>query len=93
MTGPHFEFDASLAPAITVALGESILVETQDAPQRQPSPAPEVVYETLDDVMDRIGGANPVTGPIAIEGDTGRGLRGGSHPARLGRPGHRLPGT
>ena len=59
--------DASLEPAITVALGESILVETQDAHSGTIT-GPEVVYETLDDVMDRIGGANPVTGPIAIEG-------------------------
>ena len=50
-----------------MALGESILVETQDAHSGTIT-GPEVVYETLDDVMDRIGGANPVTGPIAIEG-------------------------
>ena len=48
-------------------LGESILVETEDAHSGAVT-GPEVVYETLDDVMDRIGGANPVTGPIAIEG-------------------------
>ena len=27
-----------------------------------------VRHETLDDVMDRIGGANPVTGPISVDG-------------------------
>ena len=50
-----------------MAPGEPILVETQDAHSGTIT-GPEVVYETLDDVMDRIGGANPVTGPIAIEG-------------------------
>ena len=67
MTGPTSVFDASLEPAVTVRLGESILVETEDAHSGAVT-GPEVVYETLDDVMDRIGGANPVTGPIAIEG-------------------------
>ena len=60
-------FDSGLAPAITVAFGESIIVETQDAHSGTIT-SPEVVYKTLDDVMDRIGGANPVTGPIAVEG-------------------------
>ncbi len=50
-----------------MALGESIRVETEDAHSGTIT-GPEVVYETLDEVMDRIGGANPVTGPIAIEG-------------------------
>ncbi len=63
----RFEFDASAEPAITVAPGESIVVETQDAHSGTIT-GPEVVYETLDDVMERIGGANPVTGPIYVEG-------------------------
>ena len=62
-----FEFDASAEPAITVVPGESIVVETQDAHSGTIT-GPEVVYETLDDVMERIGGANPVTGPIYVEG-------------------------
>lgn len=47
--------------------GESIIVETEDAHSGSIT-GPEIVYETLEDVMERIGGANPVTGPIAIEG-------------------------
>ena len=60
-------FDASIEPVITVVAGESIIVETQDAHSGTIT-GPEVVYETLDDVMGRIGGANPVTGPIAVAG-------------------------
>ncbi|MXZ06588.1 MAG: hypothetical protein F4Y75_03615 [Acidimicrobiia bacterium] len=63
----HFVFDASIEPAIMVALGESIWVETQDAHSGTIT-GPEVVYETLYQVLDTIGGANPVTGPIFIEG-------------------------
>ncbi len=63
----HFAFDAAIRPAITVAPGETIVVETQDAHSGTIT-GPDVVYETLDDVMGRIGGANPVTGPIAVEG-------------------------
>ena len=50
-----------------MAPGELIVVETQDAHSGTIT-GPEVVYETLDDVMERIGGANPVTGPIYVEG-------------------------
>ena len=42
-------------------------METQDAHSGTIT-GPEVVYETLADLMERIGGANPVTGPIAVEG-------------------------
>lgn len=63
----HFFFDGSLQPALVVRRGESIIVETEDAHSGTIT-GPEVVYETLDDVMTRIGGANPVTGPIALEG-------------------------
>ena len=62
-----FVFDPSAEPAITVAPGETIVVETQDAHSGTIT-GPDVVYETLDDVMERIGGANPVTGPIYVEG-------------------------
>lgn len=65
MTG--FYFDAGLEPAITVSPGEPIIVETQDAHSGTIT-GPEVVYQTLDDVVERAGGANPVTGPIAVEG-------------------------
>ncbi len=62
-----FYFDAGLDPAITVSPGERIIVETQDAHSGTIT-GPEVVYQTLDDVVARAGGANPVTGPIAVEG-------------------------
>lgn len=65
----NFHFDASVPPAMVIAQGESVIVETQDAHSGTIT-GPEVVYETLDDVIQRIGGANPVTGPIAIEGIT-----------------------
>ncbi len=43
------------------------MVETQDAHSGTITGS-EVVYQTLEEVMDRIGGANPVTGPIAVVG-------------------------
>jgi amidase len=44
-----------------------VVVETQDAHSGTITGA-DVVYSTYEDVIDRIGGANPVTGPIAIDG-------------------------
>jgi amidase len=44
-----------------------VVVETQDAHSGTIT-GPEVVYSTYEDVMERIGGANPVTGPIAVDG-------------------------
>ncbi len=60
-------FDPSAEPVVTVDQGETFVVETEDAHSGTIT-GPEIVYETLADVMDRIGGANPVTGPIAVEG-------------------------
>ncbi|MCY4370449.1 MAG: acetamidase/formamidase family protein [bacterium] len=62
-----FFFDGGQEPAISVEQGESVVVETQDAHSGTIT-GPEIVYETLDDVMARIGGANPVTGPISVDG-------------------------
>ena len=62
-----FDFDATMPAALTIESGEAVVVETEDAHCGTITSA-EVVYETLDDVMRRIGGANPVTGPIAIDG-------------------------
>ena len=42
-------------------------METEDAHSGTIT-GPDVVYQTLEDVLERIGGANPVTGPIYIEG-------------------------
>ncbi len=62
-----FYFDPDAAPALTIASGDTVVVETQDA-HCGTITGPDVVYKTLDEVMERIGGANPVTGPIAIDG-------------------------
>jgi acetamidase/formamidase len=87
----HFVFDAALEPALEVDPGESFWVETHDA-HRGTITGPEVVYETLADVFERLGGANPVTGPVAV-----RGVRAGDAleiaieelvPAPRGRPGY-----
>lgn len=40
-------------------------METQDAHSGTIT-GPEVVYSTLDEVMERVGGANPVTGPVHV---------------------------
>lgn len=45
--------------------GETIAVETQDAHGGSITSA-DTVYRNLDDVFERLGGANPVTGPIAV---------------------------
>src|SRR3954453_5530029 len=63
----HFFFDASLEPALEVDPGESFWVETHDA-HRGTIVDSSVVYSTLDDVFRRLGGANPVTGPVAVRG-------------------------
>lgn len=63
----QYAFDRSLAPALTVAPGESFWVETNDA-HRGTITDESVVYTSLEDVFARLGGANPVTGPIAVEG-------------------------
>jgi len=46
--------------------GEVFVVETEDAHSGTIT-GTDVVYQTLDDVLERIGGVNPVTGPIFVE--------------------------
>ena len=62
-----FYFDAAATPALTIASGDTVMVETQHAHGRTIT-GPDVVYTTRAQVMEQIGGANPVTGPIAIDG-------------------------
>lgn len=50
-----------------MAQGEVFVVETEDAHSGTITGA-DVVYRTLEDVLERIGGVNPVTGPIWVEG-------------------------
>lgn len=63
----HYAFDRSLPPALEVDPGESFWVETHDAHRGTITDA-SVVYASLEDVLARLGGANPVTGPIAVTG-------------------------
>lgn len=60
-------FDPSSAPVIEVDPGERLIVETKDSLcglAKRESP----VGLDIDDVIDRLGGACPVTGPIAVRG-------------------------
>lgn len=51
---------------MVVSDGEHVMVETEDAHSGTIT-GPHVVYRDLADVLERIGGANPVTGPIVLE--------------------------
>lgn len=62
-----FYFDPQAKPAICIKSGDILIVETEDAHGgtiRDES----TVYKSLDEVFARLGGANPVTGPIYVEG-------------------------
>lgn len=52
---------------MTIESGESLVVETQDAHSGTITSS-DVVYSSYEDVLDRVGGANPVTGPIHVRG-------------------------
>lgn len=62
-----FFFDPQTEPALTIAPGERIIVETQDA-HNGAIPDKSVVFASLSEMFARLGGANPVTGPIYVEG-------------------------
>lgn len=62
-----YAFDASLTPVAEVEPGERVWVETQDA-HRGTITDDSVVYTSLEDTLSRLGGANPVAGPIAVRG-------------------------
>jgi acetamidase/formamidase len=63
----HFFFDPNEPPAIHVASGTRLIVETEDA-HNGSIRSEKDVYPTLASVFERLGGANPVTGPISVEG-------------------------
>ena len=63
----HYAFDRSLPPELEVAPGEDFWVETNDA-HRGTIVDETVVYSSLDDAVSRIGGVNPLAGPIAVLG-------------------------
>ncbi len=60
-------FDPRAEPVLTVSQGEVFVVETEDAHSGTIT-GPDVVYRNLEEVLDRVGGVNPVTGPIYVEG-------------------------
>ena len=62
-----FFFDPAHAPVALVEPGERFVVETEDAHCGSITSA-DVVYKDLDEVRAALGGANPVTGPIALAG-------------------------
>lgn len=61
-----FFFDPRSEPIAVIGADEPVLVETQDAHGGTITDE-SVVYTDLDEVMAVLGGANPVTGPIALE--------------------------
>jgi acetamidase/formamidase len=63
----HLYFDAKEAPAIRVPSGAQLVVETEDAHMGSIRSESDV-YQSLAEVFERLGGANPVTGPIYVEG-------------------------
>lgn len=63
----HFYFDPKEKPRVRVASGTSLVVETEDAHMGSIRSEADV-YQSLDEVFEKLGGANPVTGPIYVEG-------------------------
>lgn len=63
----HFFFDRDLEPVGTVAPGETFVVETADSLCGLVKSERDV-FASFSELLERVGGANPVTGPIAIQG-------------------------
>jgi acetamidase/formamidase len=63
----HLYFDANQAPVIHVPSGARLVVETEDAHMGSIRSEADV-YQSLAEVFAELGGANPVTGPIYVEG-------------------------
>jgi acetamidase/formamidase len=63
----HFYFDPAEEPRIRVPSGARLVVETEDAHVGSIRTEQDV-YRTLAEVFEQLGGANPVTGPIHVEG-------------------------
>lgn len=63
----HLFFDPHEEPRIRVAPGARLVVETEDAHMGSIRTADDV-YQTLAEVFEKLGGANPVTGPIYVDG-------------------------
>lgn len=62
----HLYFDANQEPAVRVRSGTRLVVETEDAHMGSIRSEADV-YQSLAEVFEKLGGANPVTGPIYVE--------------------------
>jgi amidase len=62
----HLYFDPNEEPRIRVASGTRLVVETEDAHMGSIR-SEQDVYQSLAEVFEKLGGANPVTGPIYVE--------------------------
>jgi amidase len=62
----HLYFDRDQEPAIRVPSGTRVTVETEDAHMGSIRSERDV-YQSLAEVFEKLGGANPVTGPIYVE--------------------------
>lgn len=63
----QYYFDPNADPVATIRSGDSIIVETEDA-HGGSIHSEKDVYQTLAEVFEKLGGANPITGPIYVEG-------------------------
>lgn len=63
----HFYYDAKQEPVVTITSGDTIIFETEDA-NRGTIRKETDAYASLDDILDKLGGANPVTGPVYVDG-------------------------
>lgn len=63
----HLFFDPEEPPRIRIAPGERILVETEDAGMGSVRTEDDV-YGSIGELFEELGGANPVTGPIYVDG-------------------------
>jgi amidase len=62
----HLYFDAKEEPRIRVRSRDRLVVETEDAHMGSIRTENDV-YQSLAEVFEKLGGANPVTGPIYVE--------------------------
>ena len=63
----HLFFDPHEKPRLRVPSGARVVVETEDAHLGSIRTERDV-YKSLAEVFEKLGGANPVTGPIYVEG-------------------------
>ncbi len=63
----HLHFDPHEEPRLRIPAGARVIVETEDA-HLGTIRSERDVYRSLEEVFEKLGGANPVTGPIFVEG-------------------------